>query len=170
MATTYEIIARVPEERGSETISKKELRASETEKIKQTEEIASPDLSRGFKKTVATAALIYSVSQIAVNPIMREMSNRASVSGDYVQAENIARTQARVNQGVSLGLEALGIVAATMINPALGGVALLSSVSKHTQQAISRNQANRALEGKNNIDNYINSFESSRFINVKAGR
>ena len=102
---------------------------------------------------------------------MREMSNRASVSGDYVQAENIARTQARVNQGVSLGLEALGIVAATMINP-VGGVALLSSVSKHTQQAISRNQANRALEeGKNNIDNYfINSFESSRFINVKAGR
>ena len=167
----FEIRAVAPKEQTNETIGTREARVNnEVKEVKTTDQIASPDISRGFKKTIAVAATIYSTSQIVVNPLLREMTNQASVSGDYVQATNIARTQAIVDKSVNLGLEIATIGIATLINPALGGAALLGSVVGHTQQAIGRNQANRAMENKNNIDNYLTSYESSRFINIKAGR
>ena len=44
------------------------------------------------------------------------------------------------------------------------------TVGKYVQQGINREQTNRANEAMNNIENFINSYESARLINVKAGR
>lgn len=168
----YEIrIKRTKEiEEESQVISNTEKRKSEPQLVKETKEITERDLSGSFKKTGATAATIYAASQLVVNPIMREITNEAAITGDFVQAANIQRTQMMVNRAVNYSLEIAGIIGATLINPALGGVMLLGSSSKLIQQGISRDQTNRALEAKNNFDNYLNSYESSRFINVKAGR
>lgn len=166
----YEVRAVIPKDaESSSVVSASEIKKAE-QTSKPTNEIVSQDISKGFKKTVAAAATIYATSQMVVNPIIRENVNRATVAGDYVQAASIQRSQAIVNKSVGIGLEVAGIVGGFLVNPVLGGVALLGSVAKHTQQHIAREQNNRALRASNNIDNYINSYESARFIDVKAGR
>lgn len=170
--TIFEIRAVIPKtkDEGSKAIATKEQRKQAPQTKKKAEEIATPDLTSGFVKTISAGATIYASSQVIVNPLLKEQVNRAAVAGDYVQSANIQRTQQRVNQYVNLGLE-VGLIAGTfLVNPILAGGMALGSVSRHTQQAISRNQQNRALKHANDISNYINSFESARFVDVKAGR
>lgn len=170
--TVFEIRAVMPKEitEQSKTIATREERATTKKESRSSENIVAPDLSSGFKTAISTAATIYATSQVVINPIVTEYINKASVSGDYVQAANIARTQANVNRYIGLGMEIAGIGAAFLANPILGGVALVGSVSKHIQQGISREQRNRVIRETNNIDNFITSHESARFVNVRAGR
>ena len=57
-----------------------------------------------------------------------------------------------------------------LVNPALGLGAGVVTGAKYIQQGFNRNQMNRARNLMNNTDNFINSHESSRLIDVKAGR
>lgn len=171
--TVFEIRAVMTKEKddlGSRTIATKEERQRAPQTKKSSEEIVNPELTSGVVKAVSVGATIYASSQMVVNPLLKEQVNKASVAGDFVQAANIQRTQQKVNQYVNLGLE-VGLIAGTfLVNPPIAVGMALGSVARHTQQAISRNQQNRALEASNNITNYINSFESARFVDVKAGR
>lgn len=170
--TVFEIRAIMPKEalgENQKTIANRTMRDSELD-IKSNNEIVNRDLSSGFKKTVSTAAVIYATSQMVVQPMVRENVNRATITGDYVQAASIQRTQQIINKSVGLGLEVAGIVGAFMINPVVGGVALLGTATKYVQEGIAREQQNRLINAENNINTYINSYESARFIDIKAGR
>lgn len=126
-------------------------------------------IGKGVKRTIGTAATVYGASQLVVQPIMRNKINMASVSGDYVQADNLAKTNALVNQSVGIGMEIAGIGAAFAVNIGLGGVALLGSFTKHTTQAVSRHQTNNMIAAENNINNYLQGYEQNRFIDMKKG-
>lgn len=173
MTTTFKIEAYYNKGENvstAEAVSTKEQRKLEPVSTQTNEEITSTDVSKKFSKAISTIAVVYASSQMVVNPILQENINNASISGNYVQAEAIRRKQQTVNQFINLGLEGatLGVLALTMSPLAIaGGVGL---GLKYGQQAIKREQANRAMQAVNNIDNYINSYESSRLINVKAGR
>jgi hypothetical protein len=157
-------------ERQSEPITTREQRKAEAPKVKSNDEITTTDTAGKFSKVVAITASVYAASQVVVNPIFQENINMASVAGDYVQAEAIRRTQQTTNQMINLGLEIGTAVGLFIANPALGLGAGVVTGAKYIQQGFNRNQANRARKEMNNTDNFINSYESSRLIDVKAGR
>ena len=157
-------------ERQSEPITTREQRKTEAPKVKSNDEITTTDTAGKFSKVVALTATVYTASQVVVNPIFQENINMASVAGDYVQAEAIRRTQQTTNQMINLGLEIGTAVGLFLVNPALGLGAGVVTGAKYIQQSFNRNQMNRARNLMNNTDNFINSHESSRLIDVKAGR
>lgn len=151
------------------TISEKSK--MENQEVKGTEEITNSGVNTGLK-VISTIAVVHSTTQTLAQPVIQGEINKASVAGDYVQAENIKRTQQIANQAIGLGLE-IATIGALATNPvtlplAIGAGAM--SLGKQIQQGINRYQMNNAREQINNIDNYINSYESARLANVKAGR
>ena len=154
----------------SKPISTSEKNKMEVEQVKTNEEVASTDINRSFTKVISTIAVVHSTAQTLSQPIIQAQMNKASVAGDYVQAENIRRTQAITNQAIGLGLEIAAIGAAAVYAPPLAIGMAAMTVGKYVQQGINREQTNRANEAMNNIENFINSYESARLINVKAGR
>lgn len=146
-----------------QAVGKKEETKRQT---KTNEEVSKTDFSKGLKTTIGAMASIYATSQLIVNPIMRQKSDMAALSGDIVQAKNIQRTQARVNQTVNLGFTALGIAAAFIVNPMLGAVTLGGSVTKEISSGINRVQSNRMLDNEVAIDSYINAHEQVRMTKL----
>lgn len=172
MTKTYELKITKPIDDSiqEKEVIKKEIASGTISNVETNEQIVSPGITSGVKKTIGTLATVYATSQLALQPIMREKTNKAAISGDYVQSENIRIRNAEVNKYVGLGFEVASIAVATMVNPVMGGVALAGSVVKHTQQAINREQQNRMINANANIESFINGIESSRFIDVKKGR
>lgn len=163
----YEIRVRGLKER-EETIGKKEETQAEKREarsnVKTNADVVKTDFSKGAKKTIGALASIYAASQLVAQPIMRDRVNMATITGDIVQARNLQRTHNQVNKFVGVGFEIASIGVATMINPVLGGLALLGSGVKHIQTAIQIEQNNAMIKANNDITNFINTYESQRMI------
>lgn len=174
MTTIFEIRATAPQDyqetKAKEVEAKNNDASNENKRIKKSDEVVKSDINKRFNKVVGSAAAIYGTSQMIIQPYTAEKINKASVAGDYITARNISIRQQRINKAVGLGFDGLSILGASMINPATAIIAGGAVATKYITQTINRQQANRVIEATNNITNYLNSYESARMINVRAGR
>lgn len=162
----YEIRINKPKEGTAPIDEKKKAIGKDTAaKTKTNVEI----IGKKAKAAIGVVATVYATSQLVVRPMLNDMMNSAMASGDMVKAQAIQSTYNNVNKVVNLGMEVAGIAAAFMINPVVGGFALLGSVAKHTTEAINRNQNNHFISEMNKVDNFISTHDRNRMINVKVG-
>lgn len=138
-------------------------------KTKSNAEVQDKSLGKTAKAAIGTVATIYATSQLIVKPLIRNETDKLAISGDFVQAEAIQRVYNNVNQAVGLGMEAASIAVAFMINPMLGGVALMGSGIKHITAEINRRQDNQLIAGLNKVDNFVYAYDRARMIDVKVG-
>ncbi len=150
-----------------ETVGDKEQRASAEGKkqAKSNEDV----IAKGFKTTVGAMATIYGMSQLVVQPIMREKVNMAVLTGDIVQAKNFQRQQANVNKVINAGFNVATIAGAFMMSRTLGFIALGSSVVREVSGGINRYQANKMIEAESQIDSFINSYDRAKMSKLIRG-
>ncbi len=144
------------------SIGEQEQKKAQERKSKSNKDVTSGDFSKGLKATVGAVASLYSASQLVVQPIMREQTNIAVISGDIVQAKNLQRINSNVNMAINKGMSLAGVGIAFSVNVGLGFIALGTTAVKELSGAVNRYQNNKMLEAQSEIDSFINAHDRAR--------
>lgn len=162
----YEVVIKGAIGESDKTVGEKE---QEKAKERTNAEKTTDDFSKGLKRTVGAMASIYSASQLVVQPIMREKTNIAILTGDIVQAKNLQRINTNVNTIIGAGFDLMTIGVASFVNIGLGLMALGTTATKYISQEINRSQNNRMIEAQNTIDSFIKSYDRARMSTLIRG-
>lgn len=150
------------------TVGEQEEKKSRERKTQTNEDVLA-GIGKGVKTTIGIIAGMYAMSQIVIQPIMREKANMSILTGDIVQAKNLQRINANTNKLINKGMEVAGIGATFMMSRVMGFVALGTSVVKEISGVVNRGQNNRMLEAQNTIDSFISSYDRSRMSDLIRG-